>query len=79
MKNFLVCQKCDSSGIKITGIKHKDDRVGVRLGCDKCGEEEIFSVAASDFLTWVVTPEIADAMKVFNKKINRKDYQVSLW
>ena len=78
MKNFLVCQKCDSQKLKIVAIKHREDRVGVKIGCE-CGETDVFSVPADSFMSWVATPEISAVMKIFNGNIKKKSEQKSLW
>lgn len=78
MKNFLECVKCSTGKIKITGLKHTEEKVGVRLGC-VCGASEVFSIPSKDFMCWVATPEITEAMKIYNKPKKKESGQRSLW
>jgi len=78
LKNFLQCVKCSSPKIKIAGVGHKPDRVGVKLKCE-CGVEELFVIPANDFMVWVTSPEISAALKIFNKPKEKKAVQGALW
>ena len=79
VKNFLQCVKCSSPKIKIAGVGHKPDRVGVKLKCE-CGASETLVIPVEDFKVWIVAPEIKEAMKIFEKpKEEKTALQGELW